>query len=184
MDNQSLPLPNSPDSNPVPAAPQPPQPPVQPPLVPLQPVPNQVNSPKTSSLFPVIIIIAVLVGGSLMGLAAGLALKHRNSAHCSSESCFEQKFVSCSPATFSPSLAQFAAVKYQIHGKQSSGCNMTLQYTANPNKAWINQPMTCNFDNKKNLGEAVSAAFSNLKGYDCTGPLVKILQSLGPISTG
>jgi hypothetical protein len=152
---------------------------------------NQPGAPSPSKLFPIIMIFVVIVGGSALGLFAGLELKHhtglggsQTGTSCGSEACFESKFHSCSPATYSASLAQLAAVKYRINGKHAVGCNMTFEYTSNPNKAWVNQPMTCDFDNTKGLEAAVAAAFTNLKAYKCSGPLVGILQALGPISPG
>jgi hypothetical protein len=58
---------------------------------------------------------------------------------------------------------------------------MLFEYTANPNSAWVNQPMTCDFDNTQSLDDSTSAVFNSLLAkqntYDCTGPLVAILES-------
>jgi hypothetical protein len=99
---------------------------------------------------------------------------------CSSESCFNSYFQKCSPATFATNVGG-VGVKYQIYSKKGDSCSMMFEYTANPNPAWVNQPMTCDFDNLHPLSKSVSLVVSNLIGkqnaYNCSGPLVAILQS-------
>jgi len=60
---------------------------------------------------------------------------------------------------------------------------MTVTYVKTPNISWENKPMTCVFDNKLPIRQAASAVFSDLLSgqntYDCTGPLVSIIQQAG-----
>ncbi len=96
--------------------------------------------------------------------------------NCGTEDCFSKKFTACSPATLDASSAFGVGVYYEIYGPKSSGCSMLFKYTQNPNPDWVNKDLTCTFDNKKSLRDAVSAAISSLTTYSCTGPLVAILQ--------
>ena len=99
---------------------------------------------------------------------------------CGSVSCFTPYFQKCVPATLT-ATSPISNVKYQIYGKKGNGCSMLFEYTSNPNPAWVNQPMTCNFDNNQSLNNSVSAVmndlFSQKNAYSCTGPMVAILQS-------
>ncbi len=94
-------------------------------------------------------------------------------------SCFNTSFKDCTPATLTSSISNIA-VKYQILGPQGGGCSMSFVYTKASQATWLNQPMTCNFDNKQSLQASVTAAFTDLsKGnntYSCVGPFVAVLQ--------
>ena len=105
---------------------------------------------------------------------------NKSSTNCTSQTCFNPLFSKCTPSTFNyPS--PLASVKYQIFGPKSSGCSMLFEYTSNPNPAWVNQPMTCNFNNKMSLENSIQNVINDLSSksntYSCTGPLVSILQS-------
>lgn len=100
---------------------------------------------------------------------------------CTTETCFAPKFASCSAATLNYD-AGIAAVRYQILGTKASGCSMSFEYTSNPNSAWVNQPMTCTFNNKEPLDtsiqDVINIVISKSNKSDCTGPLVGILQKV------
>lgn len=120
--------------------------------------------------------------GSSSDGSASVTTPVTTTVSCGSENCFAQYFKSCTPATLS-ATSDAGSVKYQIYGKKGSGCSMLFEYTSNPfNSAWANKPMTCNFDNSKTLDNSVSAVITDLSShkntYDCTGPLVAILQNL------
>lgn len=103
-----------------------------------------------------------------------------STVNCGSDSCFNQKFTACSPAT-DTSTALGTTVKYQIYGPKGGGCSMLFEYTQVANPAWQNQPMTCNYDNKESLENSSQAVMNDLLSgkntYSCSGPLVAILQS-------
>lgn len=103
-----------------------------------------------------------------------------STVNCGSKNCFTTYFQKCSPATLT-TTSPMANVKYHIYGKQGNGCSMLFEYTSNPNPAWTNKPMTCDFDNSQSLKNSVNAVINDLSSkkntYDCTGPLVAILQS-------
>lgn len=154
--------------------------------------------------FGVIMLVVVVVGGSLLGVGLAKTLNdsrdsskqqetsststqagkesqsNTESVACDSESCFAPKFASCAPATLE-AAAPIGAVRYDIKGAQGDGCSMLFEYTDNPNPEWTGQSMTCVFDNKKALEDAVGEVFDDLlaksNSYSCSGPLVAILQS-------
>lgn len=104
------------------------------------------------------------------------------------QTCFEKKFRSCEPATLSAVLSDSGSssdpnavvTSYQIYGPKTDGCNMTLRYTKNPNPAWVNKDLTCNWDNKIAFADSIQktfAAVSDKQQAVCTGSLVAILQA-------
>lgn len=103
-----------------------------------------------------------------------------SSTSCTSQSCFNPLFSKCTPSTLNY-LSPLASVKYQIFGPKGTGCSMLFEYTSNPNPAWKNQPMTCNFNNKIPLDNSIQNVINDLisksNTYSCTGPLVNLLQS-------
>jgi hypothetical protein len=121
-----------------------------------------------------IAITAVL----LIGCISAYAYSHINSTTvaCGSETCLSQKFTSCSPATYRSPTTDQSSITYHIYGKKGSGCNMQFWYTANPNRDWVNKPLTCNFDNSKSLGKAVLAVLVSPTSYKCSGPLVSVIE--------
>jgi hypothetical protein len=140
-----------------------------------QGVPSNKTSGR-SRLFKRSLITVVVI--LLIGCIGAYAYNHIKSGTvvCGSESCLNQKFASCSPATYNSPVTEQVAVKYHIYGKQGTGCNMQFEYTANPSKDWVNKPLTCDFDNSKSLGNAVLAALSNPAAYKCNGPLVSQIE--------
>ena len=140
---------------------------------------NQKGFGHLEALIVLVVIILVAAAGYYVAKT-----KNTDIVKCGSQSCLNQKFAACNPATYSASSGStlLGSVKYQIYGKKGSSCSMLFEYTANPNSDWVNKPMTCDFDNSKSLDEAVSAAFSSPSMYKCTGPLVSILKSSGPIT--
>jgi hypothetical protein len=129
----------------------------------------------------VLLVIVVVV--------AGLVIFHGSPpklTRCTTETCFNPKFSSCEPATFDYAVKSLGAIRYQIVGNNAStgGCDVTLWYTKkNSNHSWENKPMTCIFNNKVPIRQAASDVFSDLLSghntYDCTGPLVPIIQQAG-----
>jgi hypothetical protein len=206
----SSPQPPAPQPTPLPvdttqAAPFSPQPPVEQPAQNASPVPKSKKSRLPLLVALVILCLLLLVGGSIYALhkhktvtttkiATGSGSEKLGSGsakatvkapvtttvNCSSAGCFNQHFSACTPATLT-ATSSLGDTKYQIYGKKGTGCSMLFEYTANPNAAWVNQPMTCTFDNSQTLDNAVTVVFNNLftqkNTYGCTGPLVVILQS-------
>jgi len=126
----------------------------------------------------VVIVVILIAGGALYALHSKKAV----SVACTTESCFDPHFSNCTLATLAANSA-FADVKYQIYGKNGNRCSMLFEYTSNPNPAWANKEMTCDFNNSLSLDNSVEAVFNNLtskqNAYNCTGPLVAVLQSQG-----
>jgi hypothetical protein len=170
-----------------------------------QPVNNQPRKSKLPVLTGLIVLFLLLVAGGAYayyltqhktvtttksytgklsnkdGSASGsITAPVTTTVNCGSENCFAIYFQNCNLATLT-ATSPIANVKYQIYGKKGTGCSMLFEYTSNPNSAWANQPMTCNFDNSKSLDDSVSLVINDLiskkNTYACTGPLVNILQN-------
>jgi hypothetical protein len=152
----------------------------------------------TKSLLIFVVVVVVIVGGGL-GLYATFhnTTKSTVSSHtgtsttavkssgtvtnsCGSKTCFATDFQKCTPATENSS-SSIAKIKYSIIGPSGSGCGMTFEYTYSPVTAWVNQSMTCNFDNTQPLSNAVALVFNSFAAkqntYDCTGSLATLLQT-------
>ena len=102
-------------------------------------------------------------------------------ATCGTEDCFRQKFASCELASFQTTVQGFgAAAYYEIIGPKPDGCEMTFKYPTNPNPKWVDQPMTCTFDNKIEFRTSVANTFTQATNGSakCTGPLYDILRSI------
>ena len=102
------------------------------------------------------------------------------SVTCEDVTCIYTKFEACEASTFSAD-AGFVAISYEIFGPKDAGCEMSLVYTKNPNPDWVDQPMTCIFDNTQDFQTAVGeqlTATSNSETNTCSGPLVEVLNSL------
>ncbi len=98
---------------------------------------------------------------------------------CGSESCFQEKFSACQPATVT-SDAGFAASYFKIIGPKSGKCEVSFKYVKNPNPAWVNQEMTCVMDNKVSFQKSFENEFNAVidGSSSCKGPLVGVLQAL------
>ncbi|MEK7105439.1 MAG: thrombospondin type 3 repeat-containing protein [Patescibacteria group bacterium] len=97
--------------------------------------------------------------------------------NCGDENCFEAKFAACEPAKLVSDLG-FVSFSYEIIGPVEGGCSMTVMYPTNPNPAWVNQPMTCTFDNTIDFTTSAQQTIegSGSESTTCTGPLVAIFN--------
>ena len=103
-----------------------------------------------------------------------------DSVTCEDEACIYTKFEACEASTFSADMG-FAAITYEIFGPKDGGCEMSLVYTKNPNPDWVDQPMTCIFDNTQDFQTAVGEQLAAAPGSEastCSGPLVEVLANL------
>ncbi len=102
--------------------------------------------------------------------------------NCGSRNCFTQKFTSCSAATetIAPKGGG-TTVHYSIVGPQSGGCNMSLYYTENSIPAWDNKALSCDFNNKQSVNNAVNIALysltQNTNPYKCSGSFISAYKS-------
>ena len=116
----------------------------------------------------------------------GTALQTVN---CGSTDCFNQKFVTCSPATTDVSMGP-VTFHYEILKSVTNGCQVSMEYTKNPNPAWVNKLMTCTFNNKADFESEVSRVLGNIQNdpNTCSGPLADALREMfngtGPLSPG
>jgi hypothetical protein len=122
----------------------------------------------------------VKVSTSTSSASTSLSDHAFKSATCSSKSCLNAAYAKCSPASYYASSSS-AKIRYQIYGSAGNGCVMYYQYAWSPNPTWVNQAMTCDFDGSTSLDNAVAEAFNDLSvgknTYQCTGPLVALLQA-------
>ena len=122
-----------------------------------------------------VIILAIAIICGIGGYIYSHQNKNSKTASCTNQSCIDQKFNGCTPATYTSSIVLGASVKYQINGRKGSGCSVTLEYPVNPNPAWVNKPMTCVLDTSNLIENDITAAISNPGGSGCTGALVSEL---------
>ena len=146
------------------------------PNVPAAPPPAPNNPISNPAPYTFIQHVSSTVTSSVAKVSIEADLK--TTVSCGTENCFKTKFATCAPATLT-SDAGWAAVSYKIIGPVAGGCKMTFMYTQNPNPAWVNQPMTCTYDNKIDFQTSIQNTFNAvIQGKsDCTGSLVKILRS-------
>ena len=104
----------------------------------------------------------------------------KTTVSCGSQDCFNKNFFSCTPASLKADSPGLGGVSYNILGPTTGGCKMTFEYTSNPNPTWVNQPMTCTFNNAIDFQTSIQNTFNAaIKGRsDCTGPLAIILKDL------
>jgi hypothetical protein len=98
---------------------------------------------------------------------------------CGSADCFDQHFSNCTPATMAADANGVGAILDTIIGPASGGCSVTFMYTQNPNPVWVNQPMTCTFDNQIDFKTSFYNTFDAVvqgEQTNCSGPLVAILR--------
>jgi hypothetical protein len=147
------------------------------------------------SLMILVVAIVVIVGGGIGLYAAfhkttkpivststtkpSIKTTATVTSSCGSASCFATSFQKCTPATENSS-SSVAKIKYKIIGPSGGGCGMSFEYTWSPVTAWVNQSMTCNFDNTQTLSNAVAMVFNSIAAgqntYSCSGPLATQLQ--------
>ncbi len=91
--------------------------------------------------------------------------------------CFNDKFLTCSPAYTEFGLGP-VAVRYEILKKVSNGCQITMKYTKNPSPEWLNKDMVCTFDNKVNFLKATEQVMQTIQSdpNNCKGPLADFLR--------
>ena len=105
--------------------------------------------------------------------------------HCTTEACFEPSFINCTQATLDHAIQPQGTIQFQTlySDMRSGGCFISVVYIDNSNHSLNNKPMVCVFNNKVSLNQAASTLYSNLlsgqNSYDCTGPLVSIIQAAG-----
>lgn len=99
---------------------------------------------------------------------------------CATQDCFNKDFASCTPASITNSAGGLGAASYKIIGPVTGGCKVTFVYTANPNPAWVNQPMTCTLNDAIDFQTSFQNAFNAVLqgGGNCTGPFVPILKGV------
>ena len=112
---------------------------------------------------------------------------------CGDVNCFESYFSQCKTATLDADIGS-AAFRYSIVGLMNNGCKITMRYTKNPNPTWVNQDMTCIFDNKLSFENAASKIFEGItkvangqsSSISCSGSLyskMTLPESPKPIAT-
>lgn len=103
----------------------------------------------------------------------------KTTVDCKDANCFNQKFISCEPATLqADDGVGYGAANYKIIGKTATGCNITFKYTKYPDPSWVNKEMTCEFDNKLDFKASMTKVFSGVStgAVVCKGPLFEILR--------
>jgi hypothetical protein len=128
-------------------------------------------------------IATTTVGGVTVGATVGVTISGDTvgTVSCGSQDCFTKAFAACTPATLTTSIVGFAGVSYKIIGPANGGCKITFEYTTNPNPAWVDQPMTCTYNNKLDFQTALTNVFNAVlqkKSNDCVGPLVAVMQNV------
>jgi len=88
------------------------------------------------------------------------------------EKCFNDKFITCQPASVTSSvdlspLSGLTTYYYEIIGSKNNLCEVKSKFIKNPNSAWVNKEMICQYDNSKSFELAVGD-MSSCKGelYD------------------
>ncbi len=100
---------------------------------------------------------------------------------CGTQSCFEENFKTCSPATVTTTVSGLGGEKLTIVKKVSGGCQVTFRYTEVANPAWVNQDLTCTYDNTLSFQNAFQKVFETAvaaKNPTCSGPLYTIFKNM------
>jgi len=68
---------------------------------------------------------------------------------------FKQKFRTCQPTTSEYRLSDRMVYFLEILGPKDNLCQVRSKFTVNPNPAWVNKEMTCEYDNSLDYETAV-----------------------------
>jgi len=86
--------------------------------------------------------------------------------------CFEERFAKCEPSTVTIRLMESLAYYYEIIGPKAGLCEVKSKFLANPNPAYLDKWMVCQYDNSKNFETATEEGI-----HTCKGPLYEQMFS-------
>ncbi len=93
---------------------------------------------------------------------------------------FEQSFASCEAGASFLADEGFASYHYEILGERNGKCAMETYYPTNPNPAWANKKMTCEYDHTKDFETAIQEVgdswFTDNVG-NCQGELFEVMTN-------
>ena len=147
---------------------------------------SQPSESSTSYVQPIDSHSSVSLSTSSAGVSANVTA-HMNitgtdqvTTSCSEAGCFDQKFATCSVASYDTQLSNTLEARYQILKPVANGCRMTFTYPKNPNPVWVNKSMTCTFNNKEDLQTSIGDVMTSMQAgtSDCTGPLADVIRSM------
>lgn len=129
--------------------------------------------------------VALAIGPALVSVV-GCSEALDAGTQCADKVCFSEQFADCTAATYTTEKQAGGQALYRILGPSDSGCQVQLQYTANPNPAWVDKQLTMTLDADQPFEPQMKKALQgcltkNSPGaFECKGPLRGIALASGP----
>lgn len=121
-----------------------------------------------AAAFATLTAVAGLVGTSPVADA---------SRRCDDKACFAEQFADCEAAIYTTEKQAGGQAQYRIQGPSDTGCRVQLQYTANPNPAWVDKPLTVTLNPAEPFATQMKTALQACLtedapgAHECEGPL-------------
>jgi hypothetical protein len=96
---------------------------------------------------------------------------------CTSKDCFSDRFAACEPAVYTTRSAMGGRARYEVKGRDGARCRVRMWYTANPNPAWVDKPLSMALDPASPFDAQMKKAMQTCLAQDkpgryaCKGPL-------------
>ncbi|MGM0580913.1 MAG: hypothetical protein ACQETL_09560 [Bacteroidota bacterium] len=98
---------------------------------------------------------------------------------CLDTECMEEKLKNCETAAFGGRLNRKLGVIYKIKEMKEGGCQLSMVYTHNPNKDWVDKPLYFSIPGEESFSQEVIQKVTDCmegKDDDCSGPLLDEIE--------